>query len=754
MTGMTASDTQARWREKFLKETGGETGAAPQEALYTARDVPPAGAEDEAPPGFFPFTRGVRASGYRGRPWTIRQYAGFSTAEASNQFYRDNLRKGQKGLSVAFDLPTHRGYDSDDPLAAGDVGAAGVAIDSVEDMKRLFEGIPLQENSISMTMSGAVVPIMAMFIVAAEEAGVKPHQLTGTIQNDILKEFMVRNTYIYPPRASLRLVGDVVAYSTAAMPKFNPISVSGYHMQEAGATPTQELAFTLANGLAYLETFRQKGLDLEEVAPRFSFFFAIGMDFFTEIAKLRAGRALWAHFMRERLGLRNPKAWLLRVHCQTSGVSLIAQSPYNNVIRTTLEALAAVLGGTQSLHTNALDEALGLPTPHSAELARATQQILQAETGLCDTIDPLGGSYYLEHLTDKMKTEAMKIIESLERNGGIVQSLLDGVPMQSIDRSAAERQALLDCGDTKIVGLNHGRDASSDLEPESGNEELRPADGARDGAPDLPLLTIEPGLVRDQQIQNLKNLRTRRDEALCQRRLEALYQGALQEETPLMALTLEAVRARATLGEISTQLERVFTRYQRTSLPVRGVYGGVLAQKGPTWGRMRQRIADFASRTGRHPRILIAKIGLDGHDRGAKMIASALADLGFDAELGPLFATPRQVARQALSSDVHVLGVSTQAAGHKILLPALMAELRAASASHIWVTCGGIIPEADRPFLTEHGVAAFFPPGTAVLDAAACLMDLLTGPQKDHRPSPGQNPDTPTSGRIPPSVDA
>ena len=420
MTGTTASEAQARWREKFLKETGGEPGgetdgetrgAAPQEALYTARDVPPAGAEEEAHPGLFPFTRGVRASGYRGRPWTIRQYAGFSTAEASNQFYRDNLRKGQKGLSVAFDLPTHRGYDSDDPLAAGDVGAAGVAIDSVEDMKRLFEGIPLQENSVSMTMSGAVVPIMAMFIVAAEEAGVKPHQLTGTIQNDILKEFMVRNTYIYPPRPSLRLVGDVVAYSTAAMPKFNPISVSGYHMQEAGATPTQELAFTLANGLAYLETFRQKGLDLEEVAPRFSFFFAIGMDFFTEIAKLRAGRALWAHFMRERLGLRNPKAWLLRVHCQTSGVSLIAQSPYNNVVRTTLEALAAVLGGTQSLHTNALDEALGLPTPHSAELARATQQILQAETGLCDTIDPLGGSYYLEHLTDKMKGEAMKIIE-------------------------------------------------------------------------------------------------------------------------------------------------------------------------------------------------------------------------------------------------------------------------------------------------------------------------------------------------------
>jgi methylmalonyl-CoA mutase len=668
--------------------------------LYTAADLEAMGFE-ETLPGFFPFTRGVRATMYSNRPWTVRQYAGFSTAEESNAFYRRNLAAGQMGLSVAFDLATHRGYDSDHPRVVGDVGKAGVAIDSVEDMKILFDQIPLDKMSVSMTMNGAVIPTLAFYIIAAEEQGVKPEQLAGTIQNDILKEFMVRNTYIYPPAPSMRIIADIIEYTARNMPKFNSISISGYHMQEAGATQLQELAFTLADGMEYVRAALAKGMDVDAFAGRLSFFFCIGMNFFMEVAKLRAARLLWARIMKD-FGARKPSSLMLRTHCQTSGVSLTEKDAYNNIIRTTIEAMAAAFGGTQSLHTNAFDEAVALPTDFSARLARNTQLILQEETGITHVIDPLGGSYYVESLTQSLAAEAWKLIQEVEALGGMTRAVDSGMPKLKIEEAAARKQARIDRGEEVVVGVNKYKPASE-----------QPFD----------VLDIDNTKVREAQVIRLKRVRATRDETACQAALAALTEGAAGNAN-LLELAVNAARARATLGEISDAMEKVFGRHRAEIRSISGVYGA--AYEGDEgFVTIQKDIEAFAAAEGRRPRMLVVKMGQDGHDRGAKVIATAFADIGFDVDVGPLFQTPEEAARQAIEADVHVIGVSSQAAGHKTLVPQLIDELKRQGASDILVVCGGVIPPQDYDALYKAGVAAVYGPGTNIPKAAAEILGLL-----------------------------
>jgi len=671
-------------------------------ALYTAADLENMQFESDFP-GFAPFTRGVRATMFANRPWTIRQYAGFATAEESNAFYKRNLAGGQKGLSVAFDLATHRGYDSDHSRVRGDVGKAGVAIDSVEDMKTLFDGIPLGEVSVSMTMNGAVLPVLAAFIVAAEEQGVSLGKLSGTIQNDILKEFMVRNTYIYPPEPSMRIVADIVAHTAKQMPRFNSISISGYHMQEAGATLVQELAFTLADGLEYVRTATSRGLRVDDFAPRLSFFFCVGMNFFMEIAKLRAARLLWARIMAQ-FAPQDQRSLMLRMHVQTSGVSLTAQDPYNNVVRTAYEAMAAVLGGTQSLHTNSLDEAVALPTNFSARIARNTQLILAEETGVPNVIDPLGGSYYVESLTHSIAAEAWKLIEQVEEMGGMTKAVSAGMPKLHIEESATRRQARIDRGEETIVGVNKYQNDSADM-PE--------------------LLDIDNSAVREAQIARLAKTRAGRNENAWRAALDALKAGA-QGDANLLALSIDAMRARATVGEVSDALEEHFTRHRAAALSVSGVYASAYAND-EEFTRIRSDVAAFARREGRRPRLLVVKLGQDGHDRGAKVIATAFADIGFDVDIGALFQTPQEAAREAVENDVHVVGVSSLAAGHKTLVPELLSELKAQGARNTLVICGGVIPPKDHEFLTKAGVAAIYGPGTNIPKAAAEIMAMIEG---------------------------
>ena len=666
--------------------------------LYTAADID---GIDPGLPGFAPFTRGVKATMYAGRPWTIRQYAGFSTALASNAFYRRNLAAGQKGLSVAFDLATHRGYDSDHPRVAGDVGKAGVAIDSIEDMKILFDGIPLDKMSVSMTMNGAVIPCLAFYIVAAEEQGVAAAALEGTIQNDVLKEFMVRNTYIYPPAPSMRIVADIIAYTAAHMPKFNSISISGYHMQEAGATQLQELAFTLADGIEYVRAAQARGLDVDAFAPRLSFFFAIGMNFFMEVAKLRAARTLWARIMAG-FGAKDPKSLMLRTHCQTSGVSLQERDPYNNVVRTTIEALAAVLGGTQSLHTNALDEAIALPTDFSARIARNTQLVLAEETGVTRVVDPLGGSYYVEALTAELVDKAWAIIEDIEARGGMTIAVASGYPKLQIEEAAAAKQSAVDRGETVVVGVNKYQPATDDA---------------------IDILDVDSESVRDGQIALLAHVRATRDTARAEAALDALRAGAAGDAN-LLALAVDAARARCTLGEISTAMEDVFGRHVAVVRMVCGVYGAAYGGD-PGFARVQAGIAAFVARKDRRPRVLIAKMGQDGHDRGAKVVGSAYADMGFDVTVGPLFQTPGEAAALAVAEDVDIVGASSLAAGHKSLVPDLIAALRAAGRSDIRVVAGGVIPAQDYDFLRAAGTAAIYGPGTNLVTAAADLLRLL-----------------------------
>ncbi|PAX08179.1 methylmalonyl-CoA mutase [Sphingomonas lenta] len=693
----------ADWEKLAAKEVKGAdlTWATPEgidvKPLYTADDV----RRDPGLPGFAPFTRGVRASMYAGRPWTIRQYAGFSTAEESNAFYRRNLAAGQKGLSVAFDLATHRGYDSDHPRVVGDVGKAGVAIDSVEDMKILFEGIPLDQMSVSMTMNGAVIPILAFFIVAGEEQGVERAKLDGTIQNDILKEFMVRNTYIYPPEPSMRIVSDIIAYTSREMPKFNSISISGYHMQEAGATQVQELAFTIADGREYVKAAMASGLDIDKFAGRLSFFFAIGMNFFMEVAKLRAARTLWHRVMTE-LGAKDERSKMLRTHCQTSGVSLQEQDPYNNVIRTTIEALAAALGGTQSLHTNALDEAIALPTDFSARIARNTQLVLQEETGITKVVDPLGGSYYVEALTQQLVGRATELLDRIEREGGMARAVAAGWPKAMIEEASAARAAQVDRGETVIVGVNKYRPAQDDP---------------------IEILEVDNHAVREGQIARINQVKAGRDEDACRRALDALREGA-RGSANLLELAVEAARARATLGEISQAMEDVFGRYGTQPTPVRGVYGGSYKDDA-RWDRLTDGVAATERRMGRRPRMLVAKMGQDGHDRGANLVSSMFGDLGFEVVPGPLFQTPQEAARLAIDSDVDVVGASSLAAGHKTLIPELINELRDAGRADIKVVAGGVIPARDYQTLRDAGVQAIFGPGTNLIHAAEEVLRLL-----------------------------
>jgi methylmalonyl-CoA mutase len=693
--------TPAQWRHLAH-------GAAPWR-LPEAIELPPVcTAQDleeladlDSRPGRSPYVRGPYESMYVQRPWTLRQYAGFSTAEESNVFYRENLAAGQQGLSVAFDLPTHRGYDSDHPRVAGDVGMAGVAIDSIEDMRVLLHGIPLERVSVSMTMNGAVLPVLALFVAVAGEQGVPPNKLSGTIQNDILKEFMVRNTFIYPPGPSLRIVGDVLAWCSAHTPKFNPISVSGYHMHEAGATADQELAYTLADGLEYVRTGIAHGLDVDAFAPRISFFFATGMNLLVEVSKLRAARLVWARRMRQ-FAPKDPRSSILRMHCQTSGWSLTAQDPFNNVARTCVEALAAVLGGTQSLHTNALDEAFALPTEHSARLARNTQLVLQAETDLCRTADPLGGSYCVEKLTHALAARAEALIDEVERLGGMTRAIESGLPKLRIEEAAARRQARIDSGEDVIVGVNR----------------FQPSHAAP-----LPIREVDNRAVRERQLARLRRLRESRDGARVQRCLQALTEAA-RGRANLVPPALEAARAGATVGEMSAALEQVWGRYQPSFRTLRGVYAAAAAGMSEI-DEVRRLTQQFEKRAGRRPRILVAKLGQDGHDRGMKVIASAFADFGFDVDVGPLFQTPDEVCKQAIENDVHVVGVSTLAAGHKTLVPELIAVLRKAGRGDILVVAGGVIPEQDHAALRAAGCAAVFGPGTVVPRAAKDLLALL-----------------------------
>lgn len=702
--------TQSEW-EKLAKSElkGKDLGSLIWEtpegikvkSLYTLQDLE--GIEELSSfPGFDPYLRGPRATMYANRPWTLRQYAGFSTPEESNQFYRENLKAGQHGLSVAFDLPTHRGYDSDHPRVAGDVGKAGVAIDTVEDMKLLFKGIPLDQISVSMTMNGAVIPIMAAFIVAAEEQGIRQEQLSGTMQNDILKEFMVRNTYIYPPEPSMRLVADIIEYTSQHMPKFNSISVSGYHMHEAGATAVQELAFTLADGLEYVRSALSRGLSIDDFAPRLSFFFGIGMNFFMEIAKLRAARVLWAELMKP-FNPKNPQSLMLRTHCQTSGVSLAAQDPLNNIVRTTLEALSAVLGGTQSLHTDSYDEAVALPSIKSARVARNTQLILAEETGIPHVIDPLGGSYYVEALTHSLKQHAKELIDEIEARGGMVKAILQGMPKLCIEESAARRQARIDLGQETIVGVNKYTVEEAPLE----------------------ILEIDASWVRGRQIKSLESIKKLRDAGKVNEILESLRVAAASQKN-VLPIAIEAMRARATVGEVSAALEKVYTRYKAPTHTIHGVYGALYEEGNhQDVESFRKRVEAFVQKEGRRPHLMIAKLGQDGHDRGAKVIATAFEDLGFEVENGPLFQTPEEAVKQAIDHKVHVLGLSSQAAGHRILVPQVMAALKAAGAQNILVVCGGVIPPQDHETLYAQGVAAIFGPGTPLLKAAEQTLKLL-----------------------------
>ncbi len=673
----------------------------PVRPLYTAADLE--GLETlEAPPGVFPFTRGVRATMYAHRPWTVRQYAGFSTAEESNAFYRRNLAAGQTGLSVAFDLPTHRGYDSDHPRVVGDVGKAGVAIDTVEDMRILFEGIPLDRISVSMTMNGAALPVMAMFVVTAEEQGVPAAKLTGTIQNDILKEFLVRNTYIYPPAPSMVVVADIIAWCAREAPKFNPISISGYHLQEAGATAVQELAYTLADGVEYVRAARKTGLAVDEFAPRLSFFFGVGMNFFMEVAKLRAARRLWARLVRRHFDPQDERSLLLRTHCQTSGVSLTSQDPYNNVVRTAFEALAAVLGGTQSLHTNSFDEALALPSEASARIARNTQLILREETGVTRVVDPLGGSYYVEALTEALEREALRLVEEVEALGGMTRAVESGLPKRRVEESAARRQARIDRGEEAIVGVNRF--------PPPREEAVQ-------------ILTIDNTAVRAGQVARLAAVRAARDERACRESLAAITVAA-ERNAPLLPLAVRAARARATVGEISDALEAVYGRHRAEAAVAGGVYSAGWGDVGE-FAELRAEVSEFAAAAGRRPRLLVAKIGQDGHDRGSKVVASAFADAGFDVDIGPLFATPEEVVRQAVENDVHAVGVSSLAGGHLTLVPAVVAGLRAAGAADTLVVVGGVVPPQDHAALEAAGVGAVFGPGTRIPEAARRVLALL-----------------------------
>ncbi len=692
------------WAKAAEKEVKGKdlTWHTPEgidvKPLYTAADV-----EGWEPglPGFAPFTRGVRASMYAGRPWTIRQYAGFSTAEESNAFYHRNLKAGQKGLSVAFDLATHRGYDSDHPRVTGDVGKAGVAIDSVEDMKILFDGIPLDQMSVSMTMNGAVIPILAFFIVAGEEQGVDRKLLDGTIQNDILKEFMVRNTYIYPPEPSMRIISDIFGYTSREMPKFNSISISGYHMQEAGATQVQELAFTIADGMEYVKYGVASGLDIDKFAGRLSFFFAIGMNFFMEIAKLRAARVLW-HRVMTNLGAKDERSKMLRTHCQTSGVSLTEQDPYNNVMRTTIEAMAAMLGGTQSLHTNALDEAIALPTDFSARIARNTQLVIQEETGMCNVVDPLGGSYYIEALTKDLVDRAWEIIERVEAEGGMAKAVAAGWPKAMIEEASAARAARVDRGEDVIVGVNKYR---------------------KDNEDPIEILDVDNHAVREAQIRRINKMKAERDEAACQAALDALREGA-RGKGNLLELAVECARRRATLGEISSAMEDVFGRFGTFPTPVKGIYGGAY-KEDERWARLLRGVEAVERRLGRRPRMFVAKMGQDGHDRGANLVSSMFGDLGFEVVAGPLFQTPKESAAVALEKDVDIVGASSLAAGHKTLIPELIGHLRDAGRSDIKVIAGGVIPAQDYQALYDSGVQAIFGPGTNLIKAAEDVLRLL-----------------------------
>ena len=673
--------------------------------LYTAADVASLEYTDTMP-GMSPYVRGPQATMYAGRPWTIRQYAGFSTAEESNAFYRKALAAGGQGVSVAFDLATHRGYDSDHPRVAGDVGKAGVAIDSVEDMKILFNGIPLDKVSVSMTMNGAVLPILAGYIVAAEEQGVEQAQLAGTIQNDILKEFMVRNTYIYPPTPSMKIIGDIIAYCSSNMPRFNTISISGYHIQEAGANAALELAYTLADGKEYIRTAIAAGLGIDEFAPRLSFFWGVGMNFYMEIAKMRAARLLWTRIVSE-FNPQNPKSSMLRTHSQTSGWSLTEQDPYNNVVRTTIEAMAAVFGGTQSLHTNALDEAIALPTEFSSRIARNTQLIIQEETGITKVIDPWGGSYMMESLTQDIADKAWELIEEVEAAGGMAKAIETGMPKMRIEEAAAKKQARIDRGEDVIVGVNKYKLGEQD---------------------DIEILNIDNDAVRDAQLARLATIRSSRDDAAVEAILDDIYQCAVSGEGNLLALAIEATRRRATVGEISFAMEREFGRFKATAQTVSGVYGAAF-QEDENWQGISKDIDAFVEQYGRRPRMLVCKMGQDGHDRGAKVVATAFADVGFDIDLSPMFSTPEEVARQAIENDVHVVGVSSLAAGHKTLVPLLVEELKKQGASEIVVIAGGVIPKQDYDFLYNSGVKCIFGPGTPIPQCAREVLEAVKDAQ-------------------------
>ena len=704
------SKVDKKWQKKAEEELRGESidslnwdtlEGIQVKPLYTSQDLLELEHLDNLP-GFLPFLRGPKATMYSKRPWTIRQYSGFSTAEESNRFYRDNLAAGQTGLSVAFDLATHRGYDSDHPRVPGDVGKAGVAIDSIEDMKILFDQIPLDQMSVSMTMNGAVIPIMAMFIVAAEEQGVDKNDLKGTLQNDILKEFMVRNTYIYPPDHSMRIVADIIAYCSTHLPQFNSVSISGYHMLEAGATCTQELAYTIADGLEYVRAAKNQGLDVDSFAPRLSFFFGIGMNFFMEIAKLRAARFLWSELIEQEFKPKDPRSQMLRTHCQTSGVSLTSQDPYNNIIRTTIEAMAAVLGGTQSLHTNSFDEALALPTPFSAEIARSTQLVLREESGLTKVVDPLAGSYYIESLTGSIINEARKLIEEVEELGGMTKAVQAGVPKLRIEESAAIRQARIEKKEEIVVGVN---------DYFSSKEQI------------VDIRSIDNEDVRNQQITKLESIKESRDDSVCQKTLENI-ESVAKNGGNLLEAAIDAAKARATVGEISEAMENVFGRHQAVSQSISGVYRKEYEGEDEFMD-VEKKVEQFLKTNGRRPRILVAKLGQDGHDRGAKVIATAFADLGFDVDIGPLFQTPEEAAKQAIENDVHILGVSTQAAAHKTLVPMLIDCLKQENADNILVVCGGIIPDNDIPELESMGVGAVFGPGTNISKAALKVLDLI-----------------------------
>ncbi|MBY4616257.1 methylmalonyl-CoA mutase [Rhizobium redzepovicii] len=711
MTKKTLSDWAELAQKELRRSPETLTWQTPEgiavKPLYTAEDLDGAGHLGSLP-GFAPFTRGPRATMYAGRPWTIRQYAGFSTAEESNAFYRRNLAAGQKGLSVAFDLATHRGYDSDHPRVEGDVGKAGVAIDSVEDMKILFDGIPLGDMSVSMTMNGAVIPILASFIVAGEEQGVPQAELSGTIQNDILKEFMVRNTYIYPPEPSMRIVADIIDYTAREMPKFNSISISGYHMQEAGATLVQELAFTLADGREYVRAAIAKGLSVDEFAGRLSFFFAIGMNFFMEAAKLRAARLLWTRIM-EGFHPEKQSSLMLRTHCQTSGVSLQEQDPYNNIIRTAFEAMSAVLGGTQSLHTNSFDEAIALPTEFSSRIARNTQLILSHETGVTKVVDPLAGSYYVESLTAELADKAWALMEEVEALGGMTKAVAEGLPKRLIEEAAARRQAAVDKGEEVIVGVNRYR---------------------LDNEQPIDILEIDNSAVRKAQIRRIEETKRRRDGGAVREALAALVEIAQSGKGNLLEAAIAAARTRATVGEISDAMRAAFGDHAATPVVIKGVYGEAYENE-PELAVLKTRMTEVTEAMGHRPKIMVAKLGQDGHDRGAKVIASAFGDIGFDVLAGPLFQTPEEAAGVALSEKVNVVGVSSLAAGHRTLLPQLIDRLREQGGGDIIVVCGGVIPRQDYEFLHEHGVAAVFGPGTNVLEAANSVLDLLEGRRRN-----------------------